>query len=258
MTKFPNHRIVFMKDHVGNINDLITVEDMSSFDEKDFFFTTIEEAIEYQKEYQKKSQKKYPNKIVIMDSIFDKEIYDYFIENDGKVLADDEPWWSGKEDVMFSEWSVLFVDEIDGVIHCKVLLNGDASRARKKRFDTILNIETLREFLNDRYYKEHMVIDNDYPDEIKEYVKKPYDTEFPMHRVKFEKNGSGEIISTLITSIKGREELYSTIEEACEYINQHPNETITGDYEDDYVVDYLESNGVKYVGTRFSRLKHCD
>lgn len=260
MTKFPECRIRIMNDYWGNMNEVVSLENVPHEGEEDKYndlYLTVEEAVEYQKEYQKKEQKKYPNKTVILDPIFDKEIYDYFIENGGSVLDDDVPYWSDKEDVMFHEWSVLFVDKIDGIYHCKVLLNKEASIARKHRFDTILNIEDLRELLNDYYYKNHLVVDNDdYPDEIKEYVKKPYDTEFPMHRVRFLKDGGGEIISTKFVDIKGLEEFHYTIEKACEYI--HPNETITGDYVEDYVVDYMESKGVEYTGTRFSRVKFDD
>ena len=249
MTKFPNHRIVFMKDHVGNINDLIRVEDMSDFDEVDFFFLTIEEAVEYQKEYQKKEQKKYPNKTVCLDPIFDKEIYDYFVENDGSVLTDEEIWWSSKYE-NFPEWSALMEEQTKEGTHFRILPYSVAFKERKTKISPIWEINLLRKFSNDFYYKNRVIIDNDdYPEEIKEYIKKPYDTEFPMHRVRFKNSGGGEIISADLVE-KGFEEYYFTIEQAVEYVNQHPGETITGSYEDDYVVDYLESKGVKYTGGR--------
>lgn len=235
-----------MKDHVGNINDLITVEDMSSFDEKDFFFLTIEEAVEYQKEYQKKEQKKYPNKIVFLDPIFDKEIYDYFIENDGKVLTREEPWWSD-ENVVFPEWSVLFTDEAGEVSHCKVLPYSEAFKMRKYREEILFDIEDLRKFLNDCFRKNRIVVDNeDFPEEIKEYIRKPYDTEFPMHRVRFLKNGENEIVYSGFTDTNDK--CYLTIEKACEYSKEHPEEAITvKSYDEEYVAEYIKNSGTNYV-----------
>lgn len=47
-TKFPDYRVEFMKDNVGNFNEIVREKDID-YNDKDFLYLTIEESIEFQK-----------------------------------------------------------------------------------------------------------------------------------------------------------------------------------------------------------------
>lgn len=77
MTNFPNYRIYFMKDNVGNMNEIWKTNSVID-DKDDYVVKTIEEAIEFQKEN--------PKKIISITSSDPKEIVDY-LKNNNAIIS---------------------------------------------------------------------------------------------------------------------------------------------------------------------------
>lgn len=71
-TKFPDYRIEFMKDNVGNFNEIVKEKDID-YNDQDFIYLTIEEGIEF--------QKKNPKKIISIWNWEPQEIICYLKKN---------------------------------------------------------------------------------------------------------------------------------------------------------------------------------